>query len=157
MAERDDAELTAEVLAALRRNTFLEPLGIQVVVDHGVVTLTGSIDTEQNRQVAEHEVRLISGVAEVQNQLTVMGRESSSRPDEEIAREVREQLEQDPTIEDVDRFRVRARFGHVIISGMAESLEERESVVAAAQRVPGVQGIDDRMDLRVPIIGETAP
>ncbi|MDI7276776.1 MAG: BON domain-containing protein, partial [Anaerolineae bacterium] len=92
MAERDDARLTAEVLAALRRNTFLEPLAMQVVADNGVVTLTGSVDSELNRQAAEREVRLIEGVREVRNMLTVMGARSSSRSDEDIVREVREAM-----------------------------------------------------------------
>lgn len=151
MAERDDERLAAEVLAELRRNTFLEPLSMQVIVDNGVVTLTGSVDTELNRQAAEDTARRIVGVRDVINQLTLIGKESYARRDAEIQREVLEQMAADPTIE-VDRFHVRVRFGQVIISGTAESLEERESVIAAAQRVPGVEGIDDRIQVRVPII-----
>lgn len=153
MAERDDAELTAAVLAALRRNTFLRPLAIDVVVDDGVVTLSGSVESELIRQTAEREVRLIEGVKDVQNMLTVMGVESSSRSDEDIEREVREAMAADPTI-DPGHFHVRSQFGRVIISGMAESYEEQESAIAAAKRVPGVEEVEDRTEVSIPMISE---
>lgn len=151
MAERDDRQLAAEVLAELRRNTFLEPLAMRVIADNGIVTLVGSVDSDLNRQTAEDMARLVVGVKDVTNQLTVIGEHSSARPDADIQHEVLEQMAADPSIE-TERFYVRVRFGMVIVSGTVESMEERESVVAAAQRVPGVEGIDDRMELRVPII-----
>lgn len=154
MAERDNARLTAEVLARLRRDTFLRPLGIQVVADQGVVTLTGSIDTELSRQAAEDLARTVPGVREVRNHLTLIGQQSYARRDEDLEREVREQIASDPTIDDPERFHVRAQFGRVFVIGTAESLEERESVVAAIQRVPGVEGIEDRMEVRVPLVEE---
>jgi osmotically-inducible protein OsmY len=153
MAERADAQLTAEVLGALRRDTFLEPLAIQVVATDGVVTLTGSIETELNKKAVEDRVREVAGVREIRDHLTVMEDESSSRSDDDIRREVMEQLQADPTI-DQDRFHVRSQFGRVFISGTAESLEERESVIAAIHRVPGVTGIDDRMEVQVPILDQ---
>lgn len=153
MAERDNAQLTAEVLAELRRDTFLEPLAIQVIADNGIVTLTGSIDSELNRQAIEDAARRVAGVRDVRNYLTLMGAESSSRSDDDVRAEVIEQLQRDPTIE-AERFRVRVRFGRVFLTGTAESLEERESVVAAAQRVPGVEAIDDRTDVHVPVIDQ---
>lgn len=153
MAEREDAQLTAEVLAALRRNTFLEPLAFQVVANDGVVTLTGSIETELNRRAVEERVWEVGGVKDVRNHLTVMEDESSSRSDDDIHREVIEQMELDPTIE-VDRFHVRSQFGRVFISGIAESLDEHESVISAIHRVPGVTGIDDRMEDRIPIVDD---
>ena len=153
MTERDDARLTAEVLAALRRNTFLEPLAFQVVANDGVVTLTGSIETELSRRAIEERVWEVAGVKDVHNHLTVMEDESSSRSDDDIRREVIEQIELDPTIE-ASRFHVRSQFGRVFISGTAESLDEHESVIAAIHRVPGVTGIDDRIGDRVPIVGD---
>lgn len=152
MAERDDARLTAEVLAALERDTFLDPLTMQVFVDNGIVTLTGSIDSEINRQAAEDAARRVVGVRDVVNELTLMATESSARADEDIANEVREQMAADPTI-NLERFHVRSRFGRVFITGTAESLEEKESLVAAVRRVPGVEDIEDRTELVVPAIG----
>lgn len=153
MAERDDTQLTAEVVAALRRDTFLEPLAIEVVASDGIVTLTGSIETEFNKRAVEGRVRQVAGVREIRNHLTVMEDESSSRSDDDIRREVTEQLRVDPTIQE-GRFHVRSQFGRVFVSGTAESLEEQESVISAIHRVPGVTGIDDRMEVRVPILDE---
>ncbi len=153
MAKQDDnVRLANEVRAELRRNAFLDPLAVQVFADNGVVTLTGSVDSELTRQAAEDAARLIVGVTDVRNELTLMGPESSARSDQDLENEVRAQIASDPTLEQPERFHVRARFGHVYISGIAESEEERESLILAAQRVPGVEGVEDRTELRVPII-----
>jgi osmotically-inducible protein OsmY len=154
MAKRDDdRRLESEVRAELKRNAFLEPLGIQVFADGGTVTLVGSVDSELTRQSVEDAARLVVGVENVNNELTLMGPESSARADEDIVREIKEQIAADNTIEEPERFHVRSRFGQVFISGTAESMEERESVLLAAQRVPGVESIEDRMELKVPVIG----
>ncbi len=151
--QNDDRRLENEVRAELRRNAFLDPLGIKVSADNGVVTLVGSVDSEETRRAAEDMARLIVGVTDVNNELTLMGPESSARADDDLEREVREQIAADNTIENPERFHVRATFGRVYIIGPAESIEERDSVVKAAQRVPGVEAIDDRMEVKVPIIG----
>jgi osmotically-inducible protein OsmY len=157
MAENDDARLTAEVLAALRRDTYLRPLQMQVAVDNGTVTLTGSVDSQINRRAAEDAARRVVGIRDVRNYLTLMGGESSSRSDGDIVREIREQMAQDPTIDDPAHFHVRSEFGPVCGVGTAESEEERESVIAAVRRVPGVESVDDRMELRVPMVPEEQP
>ncbi len=154
MAESDDIRLTAEVLAELRRDTFLRPLDLRVSAANGVVTLTGSVDSEITRRSAEDAVRRVVGVTDVQNLLTLMGTESSSRSDDDIVREVLEQMQSDPTIDDLQRYHIRSHFGQVFVSGMAESMEEHESVIAAIRRVPGVESVDDRIEEQVPLITE---
>ncbi len=154
MAERDDAQLTESVLAALRSDTFVRPLtlGMEVVAGDGIVTLTGSIDSAFNRETVEHIVRQVEGVKGVNNYLTLMGAESTMRPDADVQHEIIEQMGRDPTIQP-ERFHVGVRFGRVALSGVAESEEERESVIAAAQRVPGVQAVEDNMEVRIPMAG----
>jgi len=149
----DDRRLETEVRAELKRNAFLDPWSIQVYADNGVITLVGSVDSELTRKAAEDMARLVVGVTDVINELTLMGPESSARRDEDLVREVKEQIAADDTIEDPERFHVWARFGQVYISGLAESEEERDSVLEAARRVPGVEAIDDRIEVRVPVIG----
>lgn len=154
MAKRDDdRRLENEVRAELKRNTFLEPWSIQVSADNGVVTLVGSVDSDLTRQTAVDMTRLVVGVTGVNNELTLMAVESSARPDEDLVREIKEQMAADNTIEQPERFHVRSKFGRVFISGTAESEEERESVIQAAQRVPGVEAVDDNIEVKVPVIG----
>jgi len=153
MSKIEDARLTEHVLAALRADAFLRPLtlGMRVDADNGVVTLTGSVDAEENRQAAEDAVRRVQGVKRVYNRLTLMGQESSERADSDLQREVLEEVRKDPSIQP-ERFHVRARMGIIYLSGEAQSEEERDSVIAAARRVPGVEGVEDRMEIRVPVI-----
>ncbi len=156
MAERGDAELTAAVLAALRDDVFMRPLtlGMQISADNGIVTLRGSVDSELNRQTAEHVAREAAGVRDVVNLLTVMDAESSGRSDADLLEEIKREMRRDLTIEAPERFYLRVRFGRATASGTAESEEERDSVLAAIRRVPGVEGVDDLMDVKVPVIGQ---
>lgn len=153
MAKIEDARLTEDVLSALRADAFLRPLtlGMRVDADNGVVTLTGSIDSQENRQAAEDAVRRVEGVKQVYNRLTLMGQESSERADSDLQREVIEEIRKDPSIQP-ERFYVRARMGAIYLSGEAQSEEERDSVIAAARRVPGVEGVEDRIEVHVPVI-----
>ncbi len=159
MAERDNAKLTEDVLATLREDAFIRPLtrDIQVIADNGVVFLVGSMDDELDRQTIEHIVRQVPGVKDVQNQLTMMGAGSSSRPDADIQREILNQMRRDPTIQQPERFNVRVRLRQVYVSGTADSDDERSSVLSAVARTPGVEGVEDRMKVRVPIIDEPGP
>lgn len=160
MAERIGPQLTESVLESLRGDTFLRRLtmGLQVVADdNGVVTLTGSIDSLFNRDIIEQNVRQVEGVRDVNNYLTLMGADSNVRPDAEVQHEIMEQMALDPTLERRERFHVRVRFGRVELTGEVESWEERESVVAAVQRVPGVQAVEDRLEMRVPLASRQRP
>jgi hyperosmotically inducible protein len=153
MATNDNARFTREVLSALQADSFLRRIsaGIRVDADDGVVTLTGSMESPEDRQAAIDAARRVVGVREVVNHITLMGQRSYSRPDADLQSEVQEELRKDISI-DPDRFHVRSQFSVIHLSGEAESEEERDAALAAIHRVPGVEGIEDNTTVRVPDI-----
>jgi hyperosmotically inducible protein len=67
----DDAEITAKVKAAIFAEPGLKTLQISVDTVKGVVTLSGSVDTQQNSDSARALAGAVSGVHEVDNRLMI--------------------------------------------------------------------------------------
>lgn len=65
----DDAEITAKVKAAIFAEPGLKTLQISVDTVKGVVTLTGSVDTQSNSDRATTLAGAVAGVAAVENKL----------------------------------------------------------------------------------------
>ena len=67
----DDAEITAKVKAAIFAEPGLKTLQISVDTVKGVVTLSGSVDTQQNSDSARALAGAVFGVHEVDNRLMI--------------------------------------------------------------------------------------
>lgn len=67
----NDAEITTKVKAAIFAETGLKTLQISVDTVKGVVTLSGSVDTQNNSDRARALAGAVAGVSEVKNQLAI--------------------------------------------------------------------------------------
>ena len=67
----DDAAITAKVKAAIFDEPGLKTLQISVDTVKGVVTLSGSVDSEASSDKAKALASAVSGVKEVENRLVV--------------------------------------------------------------------------------------
>lgn len=67
----DDTEITSKVKAAVFAEPGLKTLQISVDTVKGVVTLSGSVDTQPNSDQAKALASAVSGVTEVKNDLMV--------------------------------------------------------------------------------------
>ncbi len=67
----DDATITAKVKAALFRDGTLHPTEIHVATSHGVVQLSGFVDSREEKSQAEEVAEHVAGVRSVTNELSV--------------------------------------------------------------------------------------
>jgi hyperosmotically inducible protein len=67
----DDKMLVAEVKSALAQSEEVESLTIDVEADHGVVSLGGHVDSEQERKAALLAAKRVAGVVSVIDNLDV--------------------------------------------------------------------------------------
>ena len=67
----DDAAITTKVKAAILAEEGLKVLQINVDTMKGVVTLSGSVDTQKNSDKAKEIAGAVAGVKEVENKLVV--------------------------------------------------------------------------------------
>jgi osmotically-inducible protein OsmY len=70
----DDTEITAKIKAAFLAESGLKTLRISVDTVKGVVTLSGSVDTQSHSDLAKAMAGAVSGVSKVNNQLVVKSR-----------------------------------------------------------------------------------
>jgi hypothetical protein len=69
--QRSDARIEEDVCEHLTHHGMLDATGIQVRVENGEVTLTGSVESRQAKRLAEDILDSISGVRDIHNQLRV--------------------------------------------------------------------------------------
>jgi len=68
-----DTEITAKVKAAIFAESGLKTLQISVDTVKGVVTLTGSVNSQSNSDMAKALASAVHGVKDVENRLVVTG------------------------------------------------------------------------------------
>jgi hypothetical protein len=79
--DRPDDNIKEEVWNELVDCSFLDPSNIEVKVENGTVTLTGSVDSQLAKQNAEDRIKYFSGVKHINNDLQVgIGRGISPEP-----------------------------------------------------------------------------
>lgn len=66
-----DTAITSTVKAKMAANTGLDSFDIHVDTVNGVVTLTGTVDSEATRKIAAHVARNTDGVKGVDNKLKI--------------------------------------------------------------------------------------
>jgi osmotically-inducible protein OsmY len=135
-ADEDLAQRAANVLAwasALPENA------IQVEVAHGVVTLSGEVEWDYQRRVAEQEVRGLAGVIDVKNLITL----KFHHPTADIKGRIEEALGRSAM--DTKAVRISVEDGVVILAGSVGSWFDSDNTERVAWSVPGVRAVDNRL------------
>jgi osmotically-inducible protein OsmY len=135
---RRDEEIARAAADAIVWNTLLANTSIQVFVDKGRITLEGAVNWQYQRQSADHAVRYLAGVRDVNNHIIV-------RPIAEkiaVKSEIEGALIRNARL-DADGIRVEVRGDRVILSGTVQSWLEREEAERAAWASPGVGEVDN--------------
>ena len=66
-----DEDIEQQVSLALQQNRALQGSNIQINVDNGQVTLTGTVKSDSDKVIAGSVANSVSGVSFVQNQLVI--------------------------------------------------------------------------------------
>ena len=123
-------------------------LDINVGTRAGVVTLFGTVPSQETKAAAEANVYKVSGVKGVKNGLQVgasVQQSAGQVRDGEIEREVKKALDT-PTFEDIT---VDVKNGVVRLTGTVPSWAWRLEAVAATQAIPGVRTVEDELRLKL--------
>jgi osmotically-inducible protein OsmY len=148
---KTDAEIQHAVLGELRWDTRVEETDVGVAVDHGVVTLSGSVSSYAKKVAAQEAAHRVRGVLDVVNDLTVTIPGVGARTDTEIAHAVRRALEWDPLIPD-ERIQTTVSTGWVTLEGHVDRWSQREDAAHTVRHLMGVQGVTNRITVTAPPI-----
>jgi len=117
---------------------------IQVTVSKGWVTLRGEVEWQFQRQDAESVVRRLTGVKGVTDLITVKPHATPS----EIKKKIEDALIRSAEV-DAGRIKVEVQGSKAILRGTVRSWIEREEAERAAWLAPGIEAIDNRIEVEV--------
>jgi osmotically-inducible protein OsmY len=135
---KSDREIRDDVQDALRDDPVTESWEIIATVTDGDVTLSGAVDSWQEKRLAENVVMGVKGVRDVTNRMTINADEK--RSDGEIEEEIRKTLRWDLRVDDA-LLKVAVDGGNVTLTGTVGSAVERIRAEADCW-VAGVTAVD---------------
>lgn len=143
--DRSDMEIANDVLDALANDPATEAWEITTDVSDGIVTLNGSVDSWQEKQLAAKVAKGVRGVRGITNDIAVDV--FAERPDAEIEEEIEQVLRWDVRIDDA-LINVEANQGMVTLTGTVGSAFERTLALNDAY-VKGVTEVEaSGLDIR---------
>lgn len=139
---KTDASIQKDVLDQMRWEPFLNAAEIGVAVKHGIVTLTGNVDTYGKKSAAENAAKKIAGVRAVAEEIQVGISPGSRITDTEIAAAVATVLAWHIAIQ-ADKIRIRVENGIVTLEGMVDWNFQRTAASDAIRYLAGVKRVDN--------------
>lgn len=144
---KSDEELMACVVAELKRDPHLAHAEIGVIVKDSVVTVTGHVDTVEQKDAVERAVRRVCGVSAAAFELDARTALGHKHSDSEIAHAAVAALRANPLLSRA-RVNVEVDHGWVTLSGEVESDPEAEMARRCIAGLPGVRGSVNCISIR---------
>ncbi|MCY1532798.1 BON domain protein [compost metagenome] len=155
-SQLSEARQEGSIWTAFALNRHLNPFSIDVDVGNGSAVLTGSVETEVERDLAEQIALGIEGVSKVDNQLQVdpklepkaAGESSLAQrfDDATLAATVKSRLLWNSNTEGLD-IQVRTESGVVTLSGNARTPAAKELAGRLAENTDGVREVHNHLSV----------
>ena len=142
-AKMSDDEIASRAINVLSWDSVVPSEAIQVTVRDGLMTLTGKVHWYYQKSSAERDVRKLSGVHSVVNNIEI---EPHAKPDN-IKKKIEAALKRHAEIEAKD---IRVTVGdddEVLLEGKVRNWDEKFAVENAAWSAPGVKSVRDRLTI----------
>jgi osmotically-inducible protein OsmY len=134
----EDWEIEQDAQQALFYNSATDSWEIEVAVENNMATLTGSVDSWQEKNLAATVVKGVRGITDIENDIVIEW--DADRSDQEIRAEVDERLRWDVLVDDA-LIDVQVDDGRVELTGTVGSVAERSRAREDAW-VTGVEAVD---------------
>jgi osmotically-inducible protein OsmY len=142
-----DRQLQEAVLAELTWEPSITAAHIGVTANHGVVTLSGHVNTWWEKRAAEKATSRVKGVKAVAEELGVRLPSTVKRNDEDIARAAVDRLGWEVSVP-YDSVRVKVEKGWVFLSGQVNWHFEKEAARRVVGGLTGVVGLTDSITIK---------
>lgn len=135
--KHDDAQIAKAAADRLEWDAATPRDTVKVKVEKGWITLTGTVNWHFQKDAAEREVRGLSGVVGVINQLTIKPRLDAAHISADIRRALHRGWFNPDTIT------VTEQDGTVKLTGSVENWQDRETAEATAWAAPGANAVEN--------------
>ena len=143
---KTDVQLKQDIEQELSWDPKVNAAQIGVSVDHGAVSLLGTVDTYAQKWAAEDATKRVSGVRTVAHDLTVKVLSEHVRSDTDIASAVQSTLKWDVLVPKAVTAVVRD--GFVTLAGQVAWNFEREAAERAVRYLTGVVSVSNSITLK---------
>ena len=131
-------------------------------VKNGTVTLSGTVQTQNDKEKLENEIRKIRGVRDVKNNVTVEPRSGQSMEsrnsrdqeqisDDQLMKDIRYELSPGMFTSGYEQVKVDVKNGQVTLTGSVQTPKDKEEVDKKVRKVKGVRSVDN--EVRVTELG----
>ena len=144
IAGRTDADIAADAAAILRLHAAI-PEGVQAVVHHGVLRLTGTVPWYYLYLEAEKIVRNLRGVRQVINDIRI----APPAAGRELKKRISQALYRNANL-DAKRIEVSVSDHVARLTGTATSWQQRLAAERAAFDAPGITIVDNQIIVEPP-------
>lgn len=135
---KTDIQIQKDVMDELKWQPFLNSSEIGVSVKHGIVTLSGSVDTYAKKAAAEKAAKKVTGVKAVAEEIQVGVSPSYHKSDTEIAEAVFNALKWHSAVQE-DKIKIKVEDGIVRLEGEVEWEYQRQNAKTAIENLTGVR------------------
>lgn len=139
-AVKDDKDIAASVIKAFKENWAVPDHRIKVTVQDGWVTLEGILHWNFQRKAADNAIRYLQGVRGVIDKIKI-----EAEVKNELRQEMVEKALQRSWLLEVDNIRVRVDGRTIVLSGIVDSLFQKEEAERIAWNTPGVWYVDNEI------------
>lgn len=153
LEKRSDRDLKQRILRELKWDSRIDWASINVEVNDGVVTLTGSVSNYAQKIAAQEAAHRVAGVLDVANDIEVAPLDRFVRTDSEIAGAVRNALEWDALVPN-ELIQSTVSDGWVTLEGEVNYWREHNDAEQAIRRLAGVVGVINKITIRKQQVNE---
>ncbi|WP_052045873.1 BON domain-containing protein [Candidatus Paracaedibacter symbiosus] len=140
--KRSDEEIAKAAIRALESDVTIPVDQIKVIVEHGIIKLSGEVNFYFQRENAYKALKNLYGVKDIINNIIVKPLPVITPTSEEISNRILTEFQRNAAL-DARHVRVEIKEGgKVILKGQVNSWAEYEEARHAALSVPGVAEID---------------
>ena len=138
-----DDEIAKRIVHILDWDVEVPKNTVQAVVRDGWVTLSGTVEWNFQRRAAEDDVRKLSGIRGISNEIVIEPRVHS----EDVKKKIEAALKRHAEVEARRIGVIVEERGKVILEGKVDNWDERFAVENAAWSAPGVTSVVDRLKI----------
>lgn len=142
-----DSVIKEDVLDELVWQPNIDETQIGVIVENGVVTLTGTVNTYAKKVAAEKAVKNVVGVRAVADDIEVKYGDAYKKTDKEIAKAVANAIEWNASVPE-KKVEIEVRDGWVYLSGELQWFYQKEAARKVVENLMGVKKVVNNITLK---------
>lgn len=144
---KTDYQIKNDVLDELAWQPNIDETQIGVIVENGVVTLSGVVNTYTKKLEAEKAAKRVEGVKAVALDIEVKYGADFKKTDKEIAKAIVEAFEWNSSIPE-DDIQVKVENGWAYLSGDVQWSYQKSAAKNAVEKLVGVKGVSNLIKLK---------